>query len=141
MEEHTRKKYQGLTSGQVEERIAQGKQNRFQDESTRSVRDIVCSNIFTLFNLINVILFAMVLSVFSIKNAAFMGIVVINTVIGMIQELRAKKTLDALRILTVSEIETLRDGRTVPVKVTELVQDDLVILTSGQQIPADGEIL
>lgn len=141
MEEHTRKKYQGLTSGQVEERIAQGKQNRFQDESTRSVRDIVCSNIFTLFNLINVILFAMVLSVFSIKNATFMGIVVINTVIGMIQELRAKKTLDALRILTVSEIETLRDGRTVPVKVTELVQDDLVILTSGQQIPADGEIL
>lgn len=141
MEEDTRKKYQGLTSEQVRERIAEGKQNQFQDESSRSVQDIVCSNVFTLFNFINIVLFVMVLSVFSFKNAAFMVIAVVNTVIGIIQELRAKKTLDDLRILTVNEVQAVRDGKTELQKVTELVQDDLIILTSGQQIPADGIVL
>lgn len=139
--EHQQQRYYGLSDQEVADRVAAGKVNEFQDESSRSVKQIVCSNVFTLFNLINLILFGMVLSVFSLKNATFMVVAVVNTAIGILQELRAKRTLDQLRILAVSKIQVLRNGRQVTIPVNELVQDDLVILTTGKQIPGDGEIL
>ena len=121
--EETGEKIRGLTTEEVEKRLAEGQGNEIQNESSRSVKDIVLSNVFTLFNLINVILFVMVFTVFSWKNMAFMGVAFFNTIIGIIQELRAKKILDELRILTASETDAVRDGRqafTSPVDVMRM---------------------
>ena len=139
--EETGEKIRGLTTEEVEKRLAEGQGNEIQNESSRSAKDIVLSNVFTLFNLINVILFVMVFTVFSWKNMAFMGVAFFNTIIGIIQELRAKKTLDELRILTASETDAVRDGRQVTIPVTQIVPEDVILLRQGQQIPADGVLL
>ena len=133
--------FRGLTDEEVRVRAAGGKVNVTEDKSSRTVKEIVLSNIFTLFNLINVILFALVLLVFSPKNGTFMVVVIVNTVVGIVQELRAKKALDDLRVLTQSEADVVRNGRTVKLPVTQLVQDDVVILASGMQVPADAVVL
>ena len=134
-------RYAGLTEKEAQERIAQGKGNVMEETGTRTVKQIVMANVFTLFNLINLVLFLLVLSVFSIKNAAFMMVVLINTGIGIFQEIRAKKTLDRLRILAVQKVRVIRDGKSREIPVTDLVEDDLMVLHPGDQIPADGEIL
>ena len=134
-------RYLGLTEAEVEERRANGQDNRIESSSNRSVKDIFRSNIFTFFNLINIILFVLVISVHSYKNMLFIFIAVANTAIGIFQELRAKRTLDRLRILTISHVETIRDGEKKRTPVNELVKDDLIILQTGNQIPADGTIV
>lgn len=90
----------GLTNEQVQQRIEEGKINVNENPNTRSYKQIVRENVLTFFNFLNLALMIMVLLVGSYKNSMFMGIIVINTVIGIIQEVRAKKTLDKLAILT-----------------------------------------
>lgn len=89
----------GLTNEQVQQRIEEGKINVNENPNTRSYKQIVRENVLTFFNFLNLALMIMVLLVGSYKNSMFMGIIVINTVIGIIQEVRAKKTLDKLAIL------------------------------------------
>lgn len=133
--------FQGLTQAEVEARIADGQVNAIQDSSNRSVKDIVMGNTLTFFNFINVVLLALVLSVRSYKNMLFIFIIIANTLIGIFQEIKAKITLDKLKILTVSHVYVIRDGVKKSVTVSELVKDDVILLKSGGQIPADGVIL
>ena len=133
--------FQGLTQAEVEERIADGQVNAIQDSSNRSVKDIVMGNTLTFFNFINIVLLALVLSVRSYKNMLFIFIIIANTLIGIFQEIKVKITLDKLKILTVSHVDVIRDGVKKSVTVSELVKDDVILLKSGGQIPADGVIL
>lgn len=133
--------FQGLTQAEVEARIADGQVNAIQDSSNRSVKDIVMGNTLTFFNFINIVLLALVLSVHSYKNMLFIFIIIANTLIGIFQEIKAKITLDKLKILTVSHVDVIRDGVKKSVTVSELVKDDVILLKSGGQIPADGVIL
>ena len=133
--------FQGLTQAEVEARIADGQVNALQDSSNRSVKEIVMGNTLTFFNFINVVLLALVLSVRSYKNMLFIFIIIANTLIGIFQEIKAKITLDKLKILTVSHVDVIRDGVKKSVTVSELVKDDVILLKSGGQIPADGVIL
>ena len=133
--------FQGLTQAEVEERIADGQVNAIQDSSNRSVKDIVMGNTLTFFNFINIVLLALVLSVRSYKNMLFIFIIIANTLIGIFQEIKAKITLDKLKILTVSHVDVIRDGVKKSGTVSELVKDDVILLKSGGQIPADGVIL
>lgn len=133
--------FQGLTQAEVEARIADGQVNAIQDSSNRSVKDIVMGNTLTFFNFISIVLLALVLSVHSYKNMLFIFIIIANTLIGIFQEIKAKITLDKLKILTVSHVDVIRDGVKKSVTVSELVKDDVILLKSGGQIPADGVIL
>ena len=130
----------GLSSAEVAERVARGQVNTTQAAPTRSVRDIVRANVFTPVNLIVAILAALVIAAGSPKNALFGGIIVANSIIGIVQELRAKRALDALRVVSAPRVHVIRDGESAEIQVEELVQDDVVELRAGQQVVADGVV-
>ena len=131
----------GLTNEQVQERIAEGKINSNENPNTRTYKQIIKENALTFFNFLNVVLMVMVLLVGSYKNSMFVGIILINTIIGIIQEIRAKKTIDKLAILTESRTVVLRDGKKWSISTEKLVIDDLIYLKAGEQIPADCKVL
>ena len=131
----------GLTNEQVQQRIEEGKINVNENPNTRSYKQIVRENVLTFFNFLNLALMIMVLLVGSYKNFMFMGIIVINTVIGIIQEVRAKKTLDKLAILTESKAVVLREGKKWSISTEKLVLDDILFLKTGDQVPADARVL
>lgn len=130
-------KINGLTSSQVSERKAQGKVNAATTLKTKSYKRIFYDNICTLFNLINVILFVLLLLVGSYKNLLFIGVVFFNTIIGIIQEIRSKISVDKLTILTESKVTVVRDGKETEISKDEIVLDDIIVLSRGSQIPAD----
>lgn len=131
----------GLTNEQVQERIAEGKVNFNENPNTRTYKQIIKENTLTFFNFLNEVLLVLVLFVGSYKNSMFVGIIIINTVIGIIQEIRAKKTIDKLAILTESKAVVLRDGKKWSISTEKLVLDDLIYLKTGEQVPADCRIL
>lgn len=131
----------GLTNEQVQERIAEGKVNFNENPNTRTYKQIIKENTLTFFNFLNAVLLVLVLFVGSYKNSMFVGIIIINTVIGIIQEIRAKKTIDKLAILTESKAVVLRDGKKWSITTEKLVLDDLIYLKTGEQVPADCRIL
>ena len=134
-------KINGLTSAQVSERIAQGKVNATSTLKTKSYKRIFYDNICTLFNLINVILFVLLLLVGSYKNLLFIGVVFFNTIIGIIQEIRSKISVDKLTILTESKVTVVRDGKEPEISKDEIVLDDIIVLSRGNQIPADCVVI
>ena len=131
----------GLTNEQVQERIAEGKVNVNENPNTRTYKQIILENTLTFFNFLNIALLVLVLFVRSYKNSMFMGIILINTVIGIIQEIRAKKTIDKLAILTESKTVVLREGKKWNISTEKLVLDDLIFLKTGDQVPADVKVL
>lgn len=131
----------GLTNEQVQERIAEGKVNVNENANTRTYKQIILENTLTFFNFLNIALLVLVLFVRSYKNSMFMGIILINTVIGIIQEIRAKKTIDKLAILTESKTVVLREGKKWSISTEKLVLDDLIFLKTGDQVPADVKVL
>ena len=131
----------GLSSAEVAERVAQGKVNAASTLKTKSFGRIFYDNICTLFNLINVLLFVALLLVGSFKNLLFIGVVFFNTIIGIVQEIRSKQSVDKLTILTASKVSVLRDGVLTEVSKDELVLDDVIHLSRGSQIPADCQLL
>lgn len=131
----------GLTNEEVQERIAQGQVNNNENPNTRTYKQIILENTLTFFNFLNLVLLVLVLVVGSYKNSMFVGIIFINTVIGIIQEIRAKKTIDKLAILTESKTVVLREGKKWKISTEKLVVDDLIFLKAGEQVPADAKIL
>lgn len=131
----------GLTDEQVNERIAEGKVNADENPNTRTYKQIIRENTLTFFNFLNLVLLVLVLLVGSYKNAFFVCIIVINTLIGIAQEIRAKKTIDKLAILTARKSVVIREGQKWTVPTEELVLDDVVCLKTGDQVPADARIL
>ena len=131
----------GLTDEQVNERIEQGKVNADENPNTRTYKQIVRENTLTFFNFLNLVLLILVLMVGSYKNAFFVGIIIINTLIGIAQEIRAKKTIDKLAILTAKKSIVIREGKKWTVPTEDLVLDDLFCLKTGDQVPADAKVL
>ncbi len=134
-------KLKGLTSEEVAQRVEQGKVNVTSNIKTKSIQRIFYDNIVTLFNIVNIILFVSLLLVGSYKNMLFIGVVLFNTVIGIIQEIRSKKSVDKLTILSESKISVMRDGVLTLVSKEALVEDDVIVLSRGNQIPADCIVL
>lgn len=131
----------GLTNEQVKERIEQGLININDNPNTRTYKQIIRENILTFFNFINIVLFVLMLLVGSIKNCTFMGVIVFNTIIGIVQEIRAKREIDKLAILKESKTVVIRDGKKWTISTEKLVQDDLIVLKTGDQVPADAVVL
>lgn len=134
-------KFSGLSALDVKQRIDENKVNIEIRPESKSIQDIFKDNIFTYFNLIFCILALILILARSYHNMLFMFVVVINTSIGIIQEIRAKKTLDALRLVSAPKAKVLRDGRYQEINAHELVLDDLVVFMAGNQIYADAQIL
>ena len=131
----------GLTPKEVVQRIESGQSNAVKTSTSRSVQDIVRANVFTLFNGIIFAAMVLVLITGSWKDAVFGFVIIINTGIGIVTELRAKRTLDKLSILVASEFLVRRDGKDVEVSHNEIVLDDLLWIRAGEQVPADGQII
>ena len=131
----------GLTTAQVAERVAAGLANVDESSVGRSTGQIVRANVFTYFNGLIATLTVLVLIFGSPADALFGIIAVINIVIGVVQELRAKKTLDALAVLNAPRARVLRDGATAEVEVTAVVRDDVLLLAPGDQVVVDGEVV
>lgn len=134
-------KLTGLSSADVAERMAHGDVNADVDVKTRSIKQIVLGNVCTLFNLINVILAALVALTGSYKNMLFIMVIVLNTVIGIVQEIRSKRTTDRLSIVAGSHVTVIRDGVRIAVPLHVVVRDDLMVLGRGDQVPADAEVV
>ena len=131
----------GLTVAQVEDRVERGQTNAVTSSTSRSLADIVRANVFTLFNGIILTAMVMVLIAGSWKDAVFGFVIIINTGIGIVTELRAKYTLDKLSILVASDYLVRRDGNDVEVSHNDIVLGDFMWLRSGEQVPADATIV
>lgn len=134
-------KKEGLTSKQIEERIADNLINYDTSVPTKSVKAIIFSNVFTLFNFINLILALAVLWVGSYKNLLFIAIIIINTLISTIQEIHSKKIVDKLSLLANKKVKGIRDGRQQEIDVNDIVLEDVLLFQAGDQIPTDCVIL
>ncbi len=133
----TTEKIIGLTDSEVQERVKSGKVNVSSTLKTKSFKRICFDNICTLFNAINIVLLIALLLVGSYKNMLFIGVVISNIAIGIIQEVRSKISVDKLTILSEKKIDVLRNGEIISISKEEIVIDDIIVLSRGSQIPAD----
>ena len=131
----------GLTREEVEERVEEGRVNVLSTSSTKSVGQIVLENVFTFFNMIFVFIAVILIAVKSYRELTFIVIIVLNTAIGIVQELISKKKLDNLSLLAKTKAKVIREGKLCEVDTEELVEDDIVYYGAGSQIHADGEVI
>ncbi|MFG2672831.1 HAD-IC family P-type ATPase [Streptomyces sp. NPDC048445] len=130
----------GLTAAEVAERIARGEVNDVPVRSSRSVREIVRANVFTRFNLIIGVLWVIMLFVAPIQDSLFGFVIIANTGIGIVQEWRAKKTLDSLAVIGEAKPTVRRDGVAAEISTSEIVLGDLVELGPGDKVVVDGTV-
>ncbi|GCD35529.1 magnesium-transporting ATPase [Streptomyces chrestomyceticus JCM 4735] len=140
-ERATEPDHRGLSAAEVAERVARGEVNDVPVRSSRSTADIVRSNVFTRFNAIIGVLFVIILIVGPIQDGLFGFVIVANTGIGIIQELRAKKTLDSLAVIGESKPTVRRDGEAAEIPTSEVVLGDVIELGPGDKVIVDGEVL
>lgn len=131
----------GLTAEQVQALTEAGWNNRPVASPTKSDKQIIRENLLTYFNLIFIILAACLLIVGDFRDMTFLVIVAANAVIGIVQQIRSKRTIEKLSVLSASRVRTLRDGQLRELPVDQLVREDIIELTAGCQIPADGPVL
>lgn len=131
----------GLTHEEVEEKIKQGKSNKVKIKTNESILKIIRKNIFTYFNLIFLILTILLITAHSYRNLTFLGIIITNILIGIIQQIRSKITLDQLSLLDKNKYTVIRDGKEEEIDSDNLVEGDFIILEAGKQIPADAEVV
>ena len=131
----------GLTNKEIEERINNGKINHNTTIKTKSVKEIFRTNICTLFNFLNLFLAFLVLLVGSYKNLLFLGTILCNTLIGIIQELKSKKIIDKLSLIVSKKVTVIRNGENKFITPEQIVMDDLIKLMPGEQIVTDSKIL
>lgn len=130
----------GISIAEAEEKIKNGQSNKVISDTEKSVKQIIFENIFTYFNGIFALIAVLVIIVGSFNSLTFLPVIIANILIGIFQQVRAKKVLDKLSLLDVSEYTVIRDGQEMVVLSDELVLGDLVQLEGGQQIPADGYV-
>ena len=133
--------HQGLSKAEVDDRVARDAMNHAVGSASKSQKEIICSNIFTYFNLLFFIIAVMLIAVGSFRDLTFLPVIIANTAIGIFQELRSKKVLDDLTILNAPKNTVVRDGQEQVIAAEELVLDDIIILSAGNQIPADAIVL
>jgi cation-transporting ATPase E len=131
----------GLTTAEVDERVRRGEVNRVTASASRSVEDILRANVFTRFNAIVGGLMALILFVGPYQDAVFGLVMVANAVVGIVQELRSKRALDRLRVVTAPTATVIRDGERMEIPAAEVVLDDLVEVERGDQMVVDGVVV
>jgi cation-transporting ATPase E len=131
----------GLTIEQVKELQRNNLVNIYKDSNTKTILNIILSNFFTLFNLLNLFLALLVFIVGSYKNTLFLGVVICNTLISTIQEIKSKIIIDKLKVVSQDKVTVIRNGKTNEINFDELVLDDIYILKSGNQIVTDSIIM
>ncbi|HUP74021.1 MAG TPA: cation-translocating P-type ATPase [Acidimicrobiales bacterium] len=131
----------GLTAAEVADRVARGLDNAIPSAPTRTIGQIIRANVITPINAVIGVLAAMVIAAGSPKDALFGGVIIANSIIGVVQELRAKRVLDQLSVVNAPRAHAVRDGVVVELQVHELVLDDVAELRGGAQVVADGTIL
>ena len=129
---------EGLSNAQVRRRVELGYQNAKVESNSKTMGQIICSNVFTYFNLIFFVLAAAIIAVGAFVNLTFMVVVLANIFIGIVQEWRSKKKLDSLTLLATPKANVIREGRLHTISVHDTVRDDIVIFTAGDQIYADA---
>lgn len=127
----------GLSAVDVQERIEAGLVNITVNKNAKTTKQIVVSNVFTIFNLLNLFVATALIVAGSYKNLLFLAVIICNTVIGIVQEIKAKATIESLSLVSAPVVTVVRDGRKSFVKADELVVDDIVIFEAGKQIVAD----
>ena len=135
------KVYQGLTSEDVQKRGDAGLVNLSDNHISKTTSEIVKSHTLTYFNFLNLFLAVLVLLSGQIKNMTFLGVIICNSVIGIFQELKVKKLIDELAVITASKTKACRDGKFQEIPIEDLVMDDLIAVEIGDQIGADCEVL
>lgn len=133
-------KYQGLTAQEVKDRVKKGQQNIIHAKQ-KTVKQIILSHTITYFNIMNLLLAFLIFLTGQIENMLFMGVVISNSAIGIIQELRVKALIDRLSVITVQHANVIRDGTAKVLPVDQLVKDDLILLKNGEQISSDCVVL
>ncbi len=131
----------GLNDEQVQSRLKDDLINHNCEVPTKSIRQIIRDNTFTLFNLLNIILGIAVFLVGSYKNMLFLGVMICNVAISIFQEVRAKRTIDKLSIISSAKVTAIRNGKAVVLPIDELVLDDVIELKNGNQVPSDCILL
>ena len=131
----------GLSSAEVAERVANGQSNKVVASAGRTTGQIVFANVFTLFNLIVVSLFVLMVIVGPLQDAVFGLVAIANTLIGTIQELRAKRSLERLALIGRPTVRAWRDGAVVELQPEDVVIDDVLELSSGTQAVVDGTVI
>lgn len=131
----------GLKDSEVQQRIASGLTNKLNMGTDKTTMEIVLSNVCTYFNLIFLIIFIVLIMVGSFRNLTFLPVIIGNTLIGIVQELRAKKTLDTMKFLSAPHSDVIRDGELQNILSEELVKDDIILLKAGKQICADAIVI
>lgn len=127
----------GLSSDEVTERINKGQVNGEQESHTKSIKQIIKENIFTFFNILNISLGLLVFLTGSYKNCLFLGVIFFNIIIGIFQEIRAKKVVDKLSLVSAPKAVVLRNRQRKEISTSEIVLDDLMLLNAGRQICSD----
>lgn len=130
----------GLTAQQVQEHRMHGWTNQPVDPPSKTTKEIIQENVFTYFNLIFLVLAVLLCLVGSFRDLTFLPVIVLNTLIGIIQETRAKKVLDNLTMLNAPHVMVIRDGKKSQINAEDLVVDDIVIFEAGNQVCADAEV-
>lgn len=149
MERYNPNYREGLTLEQVQERISNNLVNYNDQPPTKSIKKIIASNFFTYFNFLNLVLGGAIIfaGIYggeiweSIKNCTFMGVIIINSIISIVQEIISKKTIDKLSVLAASKVTTIRNSQEVELGIDEIVLDDVVKLSLGDQVVTDSVIL
>lgn len=131
----------GLSDEEVRQRVEEGFTNRTDISTDKTTKEIVISNVFTYFNLIFLVITILLIMVGSFRNLTFLPIIIGNTVIGIVQEIRAKKTLEKMSLLNAPHADVIRNGSVKQISTDELVKDDVILLTAGKQICADAVVI
>jgi len=131
----------GLTSKQVEEARSRGEVNIQQKEFSKPVKKIIFDNIINYFNILTVTIFLIIVLTGSFENALFIGVVFSNAFMGIVQEIRAKRTVDKLSILTAAKATVIRDGAKQTIDVEEIVKGDYIVFSQGDQISVDAVVI
>ena len=131
----------GLSNREVSLRINQNKVNFDTTSPSKSIKQILFENIFTLFNFINIFLAILIIFVKEYKNILFLGVVISNTLISVVQEIRAKKIVDKLSVISSSKAKVIRNKKQISININEIVLDDLICYELGDQIIVDSKII
>ena len=131
----------GLNREQIETRKQQNLVNYDTTVPTKSIKSIIVSNFFTIFNLMNLLLALAILAVGEYKNMLFMGVVILNTAISTIQEIHSKKVIDKLSLISSTKVTSIRGGKQEKINITDIVLDDILQFETGNQIVTDCIIL
>ena len=134
-------KINGLTEEEAIERKKEGKYNFLVTPPSKTKEQIIKENVLTYFNFVFLILAILLIMVGSFRDLTFLPVIIINALIGIFQELKAKKILDEIQMINVPTATVLRDGKEYQISTEELVLDDIVVFTSGNQIPADAIVI